>query len=66
MLLFMRRELAIVESAMEIAEIRDRTDTTEYKELKYRQKLVKRIIRKLEAAEKNHDVNSKYINIRRH
>lgn len=61
MLLFMRRELAIVESAMEIAEINDKTETHEYKELKYRQKLVKRIIRRLESAEKNHDVNSKYI-----
>lgn len=65
MLLFMKRELAIVRSAMECAEICEKTDTNEYRELKYRQKLVKRIIRKLEAAEKKgFDTNSKYIKIR--
>ena len=62
MLTFMRRELSIVKSAKECAEICDRTDTKEYRELLYRERLVTRIIRKLEVAErKGFDVKSKYI-----
>ena len=62
MLLFMRRELAIVESAIENAELFERTDTNEYRELKYRKRLVSRIIRKLELAKKKgFDTKSKYI-----
>lgn len=62
MLLFMRRELAIVKSEMECARLSGRTDTNEYRELKYRRRLVHRIIRKLEAAEKKgFDTKSNYI-----
>ena len=62
MLLFMRRELAIVESAIENAMLCEITDTNEYRELKYRRRLVRRIIRKLEAAErKGFDTKSNYI-----
>ena len=62
MLLFMRRELSIVKSAIECAKINNRTGTNEYRELKYRERLVSRIIRKLEAAEKKgFDTNSRYI-----
>ena len=62
MLLFMRRELAIVESKKESAELLGCTDTNEYRELKYRRRLVRRIIRKLEAAErKGFDTKSNYI-----
>ena len=62
MLLFMRRELAIVKSEMECARLSGRTDTNEYRELKYRRRLVSRIIRKLEAAEKKgFDTKSNYI-----
>ncbi len=65
MLLFMRRELAIVKSEMECARLSGGTDTNEYRELKYRKKLVERIIRKLESAErKGFDTKSNYIKIR--
>ena len=62
MLLFMRRELAIVKSEMECAKLSGATDTNEYRELKYRRRLVSRIIRKLESAErKGFDTKSNYI-----
>lgn len=57
MLLFMRRELASVEAALEHMELNDHSYTKDYKELVYRKKLVKRVIRKLEKAERRgHDV----------
>ena len=52
MLLFMRRELASVEAGIEHMEALDHAYTKDYKELVYRKKLVKRIIRKLEKAER--------------
>lgn len=52
MLLFMRRELASVEAGIEHMAALDHSHTREYKELVYRKKLVKRIIRKLEQAER--------------